>query len=267
MLEQAVELDPSFALAHAWLSMIHSWIYWGRYDFTDARLRRARAAVDRALELDPDLPEGHLALADYYYYGFRAYDQALEEMAVAEQGLPGDAGLIQTRGYIYRRQGRWEEAIANLKRAATLAPRWPELILALGETHSFLRRYGEAERYYEQALAIEPEYETAAYRRAEIRLLRDGDLEPFRAYTSAYPDAHLRRRWLEFLSRDYPAALAALSQVEDEIIEDANLAFIHVAYDPKSLYAGLIHLAAGHLNAPMMSGDISHSALLTRGSE
>jgi tetratricopeptide (TPR) repeat protein len=56
-----------------------------------------------------------------------------------------------------------------------------------------------------------------------------------RAYVSAYPDAHLRRRWLELLSRDYPAALAALSQVGDEILVGRD------AYDPMSLYSGLVH--------------------------
>jgi tetratricopeptide (TPR) repeat protein len=60
-----------------------------------------------------------------------------------------------------------------------------------------------------------------------------------RAYVSAYPDAHLRRRWLELLSRDYPAALAALSQVGDEILVGRD------AYDPMSLYSGLVHSYAG----------------------
>jgi serine/threonine-protein kinase len=239
MWEQAVDLDPSFALAYAWLSILHSRIYWWRYDFTEERLRLARAAADRALELDPDLPQGHLALGYYYYHGFRAYDQAQEEMAVAEQGLPGAAELFAARGFIYRRQGKWEEAIANIQRAAELDPRNATRFVELGFTHSFLRRYDEAERYYDRALAVEPEFEDAVYYRAQNRVQRDGDLEPMRAYVSAYPDAHLGRRWAELLSRNYPAALAALSQVEDEIIVGRG------AYDPKSLYSGLVHSYAG----------------------
>ncbi len=239
MWEQAVDLDPSFALAHAWLSILHAGSYWLRYDFTEERLRLARAAADRALELDPGLPQGHLALGYYYYYGFRPYDQALEELAVAEQGLPGDAVLLITRGAIYRRQGKWQEAIANLQRAAELDPRDATLFLELGWTHGFLRRYDEAERYYDKALATEPEYEDAVYLRAQNRFRRDGDLEPLRAFVSAYPDAHLRRRGLEVLNRNYPAALAALSQLEDEIIVE------YFDYGPKSLFSGLTHLYAG----------------------
>jgi TolB-like protein/DNA-binding SARP family transcriptional activator len=241
MWEQAVDLDPSFALAHAWLSILHSRIYWWRYDFTEERLRLARAAADRALELDPDLPQGHLALGYHFYWGFRAYDQALEELALAERGLPGDAELAAARGYIYRRQGKWEEAVASLERAAALDPRNATRFVELGYTHSFLRRYDEAERIYDRALAVEPEFESAVYYRAQNRVQRDGDLEPMRAYVSAYPDAHPSRRRLELdlLSRNYPAALAALSQVGDEILVDRE------AYDTKSLYSGLVHSYAG----------------------
>ncbi len=229
----------SFALAHAWLSIIHSYIYWFRWEFTEERLRLARAAADRALELDPDLAQAHLALGHYFYRGFRADDQALEELAVAEQGLPGDADLLSARGAIYRRQGKFEEAIANLQRAAELDPRDATRFLVLGYNHGLLRRYDEAERYYEKALAVEPEFEGAVHARAQNRYWRDGDLELLRAYVSAYPEAHLRRWRLEVLSRDYPAALAALSQVGDEIIEE------YLDYGPKSLFSGLTHLYAG----------------------
>jgi serine/threonine-protein kinase len=239
MLEQAVDLDPSFALAHVWLSIVHSLIYFFGYDHTEDRLRLARAAADRALELDPDLSEGHLALGYFYYWGFRAYDQALEELAVAEQGLPGDPELLSARAWIYRRQGKWEEAIANLQRAAELDPRDATRFSELGGTHAILRRYDEAERYYDRALAIEPEYEGAVYNRAYNRFRRDGDLEPLRAYVSAYPEAHSRRRSLEVLNRNYPAALAALSQLGDEIrtAQTGN-------YPSSSLW-GLTHLYAG----------------------
>jgi serine/threonine-protein kinase len=260
MWEQAVDLDPSFALAHASLSILHADSYWMRHDFTDDRLRLARAAADRALELDPDLPEAHLAFGYYYYWGFRAYDQALEELAVAEQGLPGDADVLTARGYIYRRQGKWEEAIANLQRAAELDPRDAHIFFELGATHRALRRYDEAERYYDKALAIEPEYEGVVYGRAQNSYRRDGDLEPLRAYVSAYPEAHLRRWSVEVLNRNYPAALAALSQVEDETIISQH------EYDPPSLYSGLTHIYAGQpelARAAFDSARVSYEAAVS----
>jgi len=61
LFEQATKLDPNFAAAFAGLSMIESWAYHS-FDPTPARRDKARLAADEALRLQPDLPEGHLAL-------------------------------------------------------------------------------------------------------------------------------------------------------------------------------------------------------------
>src|SRR5437899_1696308 len=66
--EQAIKLDPNFALAFAGLSIIESWMYHS-YEPTAARWEKARRNADEALRLQPDLPEGHLALAYSQYYG------------------------------------------------------------------------------------------------------------------------------------------------------------------------------------------------------
>jgi len=240
MFEEAVELEPRFALAWAWLSIVHGWNYWFRFDDSAQRLMQAKAAADRAAQLDPDLPEAHLALAYYHYFGHRAYEQALEELALMEQRAPRDPELFEARGYINRRQGNWNEAIANLKTAASLDPRDAYLYYELGVTYRALRHYDEAERFYDKALAIRPNNPNALVGRAYLGLLRDGDLEPLRALHSSHADFEpLARFWIEFLSRDYSAALAVLSEFEDEIFVAQDF------YDPKSMYAGLVHLAAG----------------------
>ncbi|MEJ2582936.1 MAG: hypothetical protein P8127_15085, partial [Acidobacteriota bacterium] len=64
-LNQAISLDPEFALAHAMLSENHSLIFHWRYDKSPQRLAAANAAARRAREIDPDLPEGHRALGFY----------------------------------------------------------------------------------------------------------------------------------------------------------------------------------------------------------
>ena len=77
--QRAVGHDPAFVAAHALLSESHSSLYWFWYDRSPERLEAAREAALRALELDPDSPEGHRALGSYHYYGHRDYQQALEE--------------------------------------------------------------------------------------------------------------------------------------------------------------------------------------------
>src|SRR5882672_2499793 len=85
LFEQAVKLDPNFAAAFAGLSMVESWIYHS-FDPTEGRRQKARLNADEALRLQPDLPEGHLALGFSYYYGDRHYERALAEFEIARQG-------------------------------------------------------------------------------------------------------------------------------------------------------------------------------------
>ena len=69
MLERAVALDSAFAVAWAELSVVRAAQYWFFHDRTEAALASAKAAADQALRQRPDLPEGHLALGYYWYWG------------------------------------------------------------------------------------------------------------------------------------------------------------------------------------------------------
>jgi serine/threonine-protein kinase len=80
--QEAVKLDPDFALAWAYLSCVHSSNYWQR---DSAGLAAAKDALDRALALDPNLPETHLALGYYRYFGQRDYTGALAEFQQASR--------------------------------------------------------------------------------------------------------------------------------------------------------------------------------------
>ena len=82
LFEQATKLDPNFAAAFAGLSLIQSWAYHS-FDPNPDRRDKARLNADKALRLQPDLPEGHLALGFSYYYGDRDYEHALAEFEIA----------------------------------------------------------------------------------------------------------------------------------------------------------------------------------------
>src|SRR2546428_7608287 len=91
--QEAVKLDPNFVLAWAYLSCAQSGYYWIGLDPSPARLAAAKDAVDRALALDPNLPETHLALGYYRYYGQRDFTGALAEFQQAEKGFPNSADV------------------------------------------------------------------------------------------------------------------------------------------------------------------------------
>ena len=157
MLERAVELDPEFALGYAALSEAHSGLHHHGYDRTEERLSRAKAAVDKALELQPKLPEAHLAFAYYHYWGHRDYERALEELAIAERGLPNDSRIFNRTGAIWRRQGKFEAAIDRFEGAFELSPQDVNLPGEIGLTYEYLRRYAEADRYYDLSISLAPD--------------------------------------------------------------------------------------------------------------
>ena len=74
---RAIELDPKFALAVARYSQLESWIV-HTFERTTERRQKARALAQRALQLQPDLPEAHLAMGFSLYYGDNDFEGALK---------------------------------------------------------------------------------------------------------------------------------------------------------------------------------------------
>jgi TolB-like protein/Flp pilus assembly protein TadD len=154
--EQAVTLDPNFALAWAYLSCADSAAYWNGIDSTPARLAAAKNAVDHAVALDPNLAETHLALGYYRYYGPRDFSGALAEFELAEKNLPNNVDVLRAIGLIQRRFAHWDEAIAVLRHVVELDPRNTESASILAITYMTKRRFVDAIAVADHILAVEP---------------------------------------------------------------------------------------------------------------
>src|SRR4029077_15050302 len=142
---QAIKLDPKFAAAFAGLSLTESWLY-HFWDRVPARREKARLHADESLRLEPNLPEGHLALGFSYYYGDRDYERALAEFEIAKRDLPNDAQAYMAIGAIQRRQGKWTESTANLEKAAALDPKNSMILDQLGLNFMALRNFDAADK-------------------------------------------------------------------------------------------------------------------------
>ncbi|HEY2626203.1 MAG TPA: tetratricopeptide repeat protein [Candidatus Udaeobacter sp.] len=153
--ERAIELDPNFALALAWYSQLQSWIV-HTFDSTPERREKARTLAERALRLQPDLPEAHLAAGYSYYYGDNNYDAALREFEIAQRGLPNESDAYLAIGAIQRRQGKWAESTASIEKAISLNPKdsWP--LQNLTSNYQMLRNYDAANKTIDRALALDP---------------------------------------------------------------------------------------------------------------
>jgi tetratricopeptide (TPR) repeat protein len=247
--EKALHEDPGFALAHAALSIVHGTIYWLRYDPSADRAVRQREQAEEAVRLAPDLSEGHHALGLAHYYGRQDYRAALDELTIAGRNGQSDAELLADIGYVNRRLGRWDEAVAAYQRAIELEPRRADVFYDLGgETFALLHRYADAVTAYGRALTLAPDMYEAEYRRALAYLLWQGRLESLRDVLSHLPEgatlgasgtvAGQRAAWL-LLERD-AAGLLQMPEVRRATDFEASTFFL-----PSELYRGWAHQMRG----------------------
>src|SRR6266436_3503070 len=172
--QRAVELDPNFALAQARYSQLESWLVHDG-DRSPERRNKARSLAERALQLQPDLPEAHLALGFSYYYGDNDYEAALREFEIAQRALPNESEVYLAIGAIQRRQGKWAESTANLEKSATLNPKdtWPLQNLAMN--YQMRRNFDAANRTVARALQINPQAIGLWEIKAKLALGEKGD--------------------------------------------------------------------------------------------
>jgi len=182
--DSALALDPDFALAHAYKSIAHSWeafgFLWWQKDTTDHRAMSLTSA-QKALELQPQLSMGYLAMGTYHNLVGRDYDRALEEFSKARSEIHSDAQLISSIALVEWRQGRFGDAQANYRRAVELDPLTAENQFSLAICLSFTNEFDEALLIMDRAIALEPDQ--AMYYTRKIGLLIDGygDLEGAKA--------------------------------------------------------------------------------------
>jgi TolB-like protein/Tfp pilus assembly protein PilF len=176
--QRAIDLDPNFALAFARYSQLESWMVHDG-DRSPERRNKARTLAERALQLQADLPEAHLALGFSYYYGDNDYDAALREFEIAQHGLPNEAEVYLAIGAIQRRQGKWVESTANLEKAASLNPKdtWPLQNLAFN--YSMQRNFDAANKTIDRALALNPQGMGLWYLKVQVAINEKGDISEF----------------------------------------------------------------------------------------
>jgi serine/threonine protein kinase/Tfp pilus assembly protein PilF len=155
--EQAVELDPNFALGWARLSRGHALLYNREAgDITAARRDAAKSALDTAQKLQPDSPETLLALGYYQYWVLRDYQLAKTTFKRVQKMLPGNSDALMGLGAVSRREGHWDHSVAYWEQALALDPRNVELLVKAASTYAELRQFQAALKLYDRALEIVP---------------------------------------------------------------------------------------------------------------
>jgi non-specific serine/threonine protein kinase len=230
--EQAVALDPGFALAWARLSVTHSMIYdWSGPSPQEAEA--ARKAAERAMELAPSLPEAHVALGDYHGRVKKDPERALEAFARGPSLVPDDALLLRGLARAEGALGRREEALAHLRRAKELDPRSWEGERQLGELLLLLRRTGEAREAFERGLVLAPANFPMISGKA-MTFLQAGDLAGARAVLAAAPKEVEPTALVAFL-----ATIGDVDWVLDDAQRDVLLRLTPAAFDDNRAIWGI----------------------------
>jgi TolB-like protein/Flp pilus assembly protein TadD len=246
LFEQAIKLDPNFALAFAGLSMVESWLYHSS-DPVPARRERARLNANEALRLQPDLPEGHLALGFSYYYGDRDYERALVEFDIARRGLPNESQAYLAIGSIQRRQGKWAESTANLEKAATLDPKNTNVLMNLIFSYMAQRDYETADKILDRVIATSPQSLQARGLKGFLAAQWKGDLSAAeKVFSSNPPETDpdgvmtMARHWVLRLQRKFPEALQFVQRFRGETLFNTT-----TAPCPKAFLEGEIYRLQG----------------------
>ncbi len=272
---QAIELDPTFALAMGELAKLLVELHW--YGNRDPLPRdESRLWIERALALQPDSPRLQLIMGEHRYRGWLDYEGALEWLDKAEQGLPGSGELFALRGFIARRAGQAHEALAALEKAAALDPRSGQVLSSLVETHGLLGDVAQAQTWDRRLAALPGATadDRSSYALARLGVL--GDPQAMAALIGELPQDVAGYQQYRFLlpyrRGDHAAAAQAIDALPDDPIED------QFAMLPKALLRARLALAlgereavAGHaasalalVEAELKADPANHRAMLAR---
>ena len=192
LLERAIQLDPGFAEAHAWLALSHvfGWMYWGE---TEEHRSLGRTEAERAVSLDPANAGAHSILGYVLHFDFKA-DEAAAEFATALRIDPNHADAWIFLGESKAHLGNAVEGIECIKNAFQLDPHPP------GRCY-WVRGYVEyAARRYEDAVGTlrhETTYRTVSRRILAAALAQLGRIdeakEEARQFLAANPHFSIRQ--------------------------------------------------------------------------
>ncbi len=152
--EQALRIDPAFALAYCGLA--DNYAYMGSVVMPEKEaIAKEKEFAQKALELDPDLAEAHmsLALALVAVYDWR---NGLKEFDRALELNPNLAFAYELQSWTVNGLGRFDEAIAKTKKAVELDPLNPFFQMSLSFYQYWARQYDDAIAQARKTLAMDP---------------------------------------------------------------------------------------------------------------
>jgi len=253
--EEAIRLDPRYALAYAKLSfaagsLVNNYVSSATKEGQEA-IAKARASAKRALALDPNLADSHLAQGVVLMNNDFNFAAAEAEYRRALELAPQNAGVTSNLATLIAVLGRLDEAVALKQQAIALDPLRAASHVGLATNLTALGRYDEAEAAVRKAIALQPQSAQNYYRLAVIQILRGKpgaavelakqETDPFwRTYALALA---------QFADGEQVEADAALKKLIDEDAESSGSQIASVyalRKEPEKMFEWLEHAWTTH---------------------
>jgi tetratricopeptide (TPR) repeat protein len=234
ILYQAVDLDSTFADAYAYISSIHSFMFWASYDHSEERLKKALETALLSQRYDSLGAYSNWALGYYYYYGERDYTRALHHFEQTLQRLPNSADGWAASGYVKRRMGRWTESLSDQRRALELDPLSSTIRYDMCNTLRYMRRFDEALQVVNRGLDLYPGHTQLLIQKARTQLY--GQDDPAVAIATLNVDStdqagfgdlfnvEFARFQTYIVARNYDSALAASYRIRSNAVDPTDTA-------------------------------------------
>ena len=182
LFEEAVALDSTYALA--WAGVADAYDYGGNSVFTSEEAQRAWPAVERALELDPDLAEA-LSRRGFMHLGAGREEEAERDFERAIELSPGSALVVSRYGGFLSRTGRMEAALANARKAVQIDPLNLGVRANLEDLLWRAGRFEEASEESRRTLSMDPNYGSSWYNLGWTEGMLDRHAEAIEAFQQA----------------------------------------------------------------------------------
>jgi serine/threonine protein kinase len=248
---KALALDSGFALARARLAVVYADCRRGgsrdcyRRNLADKpadRTEEIRHEAQRALRLEPDLADAHLAMGLYWEIRKRP-DSALTELTIARKGLDQSGDVHAAIGRAYRAKGQWDAAIRELERAIALDPGDATSIADLATTLSRLRRYDESAHNWNRYLALVPDAYHGMMIKGNVYLRWLGTIDTLAALFDQLPASYQKGFYTTHVLiariRNQPEeALAALNEAPGTLPDDPA-SYLSISLQRAQVYTDL----------------------------
>jgi tetratricopeptide (TPR) repeat protein len=165
--ENAINLDPNFALAYAYLADTYAlMVYYGMNQAAkDETLKKAEEMARKALELDPNCSEAMTALATLNS-GNRV-EESFDLLKRAIEVKPNNVAARQRISWMYAHSGNLEKALEEMRTAQNLDPQARATNIGLAQLLNVARRPDESVPFSRRVLELNPKDETAKLRLAD----------------------------------------------------------------------------------------------------